>query len=553
MGRQCLPHNFVNKVNMKRLTRIVSLLVLLTLLFTFVLSLSSCGILSFFRSAGSEELLPKEVLRENIDSETDEDLNYVWQYLDRWQFPVFDKLKMKRIENLFRDVYYKEIPESYLIAKAVGGDFLENSYDTVDLSDSVAVSDALLTAFVDSIGDKYAYYRTGVQYDDYKDEMSGTKPSFYGIGVEVPQPVIKDGIPITSVLEGSPAETAGIIPGDRIIKVHKTVVDGMLFDEAVAEITNKSLSEILLTVKRGNKEIEISVTPDKSGAYDSYSKIGVTLSRPTVEDELLISKVIRNAPAYKAGLLKGDYIVALDGQKVHGLSIETITNKIKGESGTQITVTVRRGDTVTDITVTRGPVVTPTVDYWIEDGSIGYIAINSFKANTDEMFIEAVDYMTANNVSAIIYDVRNNGGGYLDSVVNMLDYIAKDGNTLVSFSNDYAKPEKAKDNHSLTIPSVILCNGASASASELFTVGMRDISESDGFPLTIVGQTTYGKFIMQNSYSFTDGSAVTLTVAYYYSPKGYEYNGEGITPNVTVKGADAQTEAAFEEAKKLVS
>ena len=81
---------------------------------------------------------------------------------------------------------------------------------------------------------------------------------------------------------------------------------------------------------------------------------------------------------------------------------------------------------------------------------------------------------------------------------------------------------------------------------------MRDISESDGFPLTIVGQTTYGKFIMQNSYSFTDGSAVTLTVAYYYSPKGDEYNGVGITPNVVVKGADAQTEAAFEEAKKLV-
>ena len=538
---------------MKRLTRIVSLLVLLTLLFTFVLSLTSCEAFSFLRNAGSESLLSKEALRENIDSETNEDLDYVWQYLDRWQFPVFDKLKMKRIENLFRDAYYKEVPESYAIAKTVGVDFLENSYDTIDLSDSVLVSDALLTAFVDSIGDRYAYYRTGVQYDDYKDEMSGTKPSFYGIGIEVPQPLIKDGIPVTSVLMGSPAEAAGIIAGDCIVKIHKTDVDGMLFDEAVAEITNKSLSEILLTVKRDSEEIEITVTPDKSGKYDSYSKIGVTLSRPTVEDALLISKVIRNAPAYKAGLLKGDYVVAIDGQPVSGLTIETITNKIKDESGTDVTVSVRRGETVIDITVTRGPVVTPTVDYWIEDESIGYIAINSFKANTDELFIEAVDYMTENGVRAIVYDVRNNGGGYLDSVVNMLDYIAKDGNTLVSFSNDYAKAEKAKDNHSLKIPSVVLCNGASASASELFTVGMRDISESDGFPLTIVGQTTYGKFIMQNSYSFTDGSAVTLTVAYYYSPKGDEYNGVGITPNVVVKGADAQTEAAFEEAKKLAT
>ena len=135
----------------------------------------------------------------------------------------------------------------------------------------------------------------------------------------------------------------------------------------------------------------------------------------------------------------------------------------------------------------------------------------------------------------------------------MLDYIAKDGTTIVSFSNDYAKAEKAKDGHSLNIPSVVLCNGASASAAELFTVGMRDIASSNGFPIAIVGQTTYGKFIMQNSYQFSDGSAVTFTVAYYYSPAGDEYEGVGITPTVIVSGTAEQEEAAIYEAKKLIS
>ena len=552
MGRLStrLPHNFVNKVNMKRLTRLISLLVLLTLLFTSALTLTSCSTNTLFGKAGTEEILPEETLRENMTGEKNKDLEYVWQYLDRWQFPLFDKAKIKKVEKLFRDNYYKELPSAFEIATVVGTDFLDNSYGEIDLTSSVLVSDAILTAFVDSVGDRYAYYRTSIQFEDYKDNMSGTKPSFYGIGIEVPQPLIKDGIPVSLVLENSPAEIAGILPGDLITAVHERSVIGTYFDDAVNEISGKNLKMIKLTVKRGEDFLDLTVSPDYSGSFDSYYKIGVTLARPVIENELVISKVIRNAPAYKAGLLDGDAIIAIDGQSVHGLSLETVTDRIKGESGTDVTVTVRRGEEVLDVTVTRGPVVTPTVDYWIIDG-IGYIEINSFKANTDEAFIEAVDYMTENEVKAIIYDVRNNGGGYLDSVVNMLDYIAKDGNTIVSFSNDYGKPEKAKDGHSLSIPSVILCNGASASAAELFTVGMRDIAASDGFAISIVGQTTYGKFIMQNSYSFTDGSAVTFTVAYYYSPVGDEYDGIGITPNLVVLGTAEQEEAAFDEAQKL--
>lgn len=438
---------------MKIITKkLLTLLVLLTLLISISLNIVSCT-----QEAGSDTIYSKETLYNNVTSETDKSLDFVWEYLDRWSFPVFDKGKVKRVEKLYRDHYYKEIPESFTIAKAVAFDFIENSYDKIDLSSVQKVSDALLTAFVAAIGDRYSFYRTNEQFEDYTTNMSG---SFVGIGVNV----------------------------------QTTLVGGGIF----------------------------------------------------------VSSPLRHSPAEKAGVLAEDIIIKIDGVLVSELGYEEAVSRIKGESGTDVIITVKRGEAELDITVTRGPVVEPTVDYYINDDGIGYIDINSFKKNTDEFFCEAIDYMKENNAKAIVYDVRDNGGGYLDTVVNMLDYIAPDGMTLVSFSNNYARPDKAKDGHSFLIPSVVLCNGASASAAELFTAGMRDISALGHFPVTIVGQKTYGKGIMQNSYTLSDGSALTLTVAYYYPPCGVHYDGEGIKPNVIISQKSAQLDGAFEEAKKLL-
>ena len=437
---------------MKIITKkFLSLLVLLTLIFSLSLNAVSCT-----SEAGSDTIFSKETLYNNVIAESDSSLDFVWEYLDRWSFPLFDKGKVKKVEKLYRDHYYKEFPESFTIAKAVALDFIENTYDKIDLSSVQKVSDAILTAFVATIGDKYSFYRTNEQYDDYKSNMSG---SFVGIGVNV----------------------------------QTTLVDGGIF----------------------------------------------------------VSSPLRNSPAEKAGVLANDIIIKIDGELVSELGYQEAVNKIKGKSGTDVVITVRRGENVLDITVTRGPVIELTVDYYITEDNIGYIDINSFKENTDELFCDAIDYMKENNVRAIVYDVRDNGGGYLSTVVNMLDYIAPDGMTLVSFSNDYGRPDKAKDGHSFFIPTVVLCNGATASAAELFTAGMRDISALGHFPITIVGQKTYGKGIMQNSYTLSDGSALTITVAYYYPPCGTHYDGEGITPRVIIPQKNAQLDGAFEEARKF--
>ena len=259
--------------------------------------------------------------------------------------------------------------------------------------------------------------------------------------------------------------------------------------------------------------------------------IGVNVVVGFVNDGILVLSPEKYSPADKAGVLANDLIIKIDGKVVAETTYTDAANMLKGEKGSEVVITVKRGEEILDITIERGPIVVPTVDYEIYDG-IGYIVINAFRANTDDFFIEAVDHMKENNVKAIIYDVRDNGGGYLDTVVNMLDYIAKDGTELVSFSNGYRSPIKANDDHSLSIPSVVICNKNSASASELFVQGMRDLGESGYFPVTVVGQKTYGKFVLQNTYTMTDGSAVTFTVAYYYSPLGKQFNGIGIEPDV---------------------
>ena len=137
----------------------------------------------------------------------------------------------------------------------------------------------------------------------------------------------------------------------------------------------------------------------------------------------------------------------------------------------------------------------------------------------------------------------------------MLSRIAPKGTTIVSFSNDYASEQKDKTNASISLPTVVLCNESTASAGELFTAAIRDFEALGFFDVTIVGQKTYGKGVMQNTYTFTDYSSITVTVAYYNPPSGENYDGIGITPDVTVQDGedgDAQLDTAYIEINKLI-
>ena len=422
--------------------------VLIVLALLLFLSLVGCN-------GGSEEIFSEEELLENAAEEKNDSLRYAYKYFDRWDLPVFNKSRIKSVEVLFRDNYYKDLPPSRALAEDALEIFLNDYYENVDLKSKSDVTAALIRSYVEAVGDPYSRYRTKEEYDSYKSEMSG---SFVGIGVGVVKSESGDGILIKTVVEGSPAEKSGILPEDVVISVDGVLVSEIGYDKALTRVRGKEGTTLTLTLLRSGEEITVTVT------------------RETVEDE--------------------------------------------------------------------------SVTYSLENG-IGYVKISSFKANTDEMFEDAIEYMVKNGARGIIYDLRSNSGGYLISVEKMLDRIAPEGIELVSFSNGYGKPYKSKTEDSLSLPSVVIINENTASAAELFAAGMRDLSKMGHFDAKTVGVTSHGKGVMQSSYTMIDGSALTLTVAYYNPPLGENYDGVGVIPDRTVALdglSSAQRDAAYKSA-----
>lgn len=288
----------------------------------------------------------------------------------------------------------------------------------------------------------------------------------------------------------------------------------------------------------------------------TFYGIGVLVTKGD-GDCISVKEVYEGGGAEAAGILAGDVIVAVAGKEISEIGYESAVNLIRGEENTKVSVTVERAGARIDFSVERRKVVEKSVSYSIDENKIGYIKISSFKDNTDEMFCEAVDALTEQGAVGIIYDLRANPGGYLSSVISALSYIAPDGTTIVSFSDNYARPKKDSNPHELKLPAVVICDGGTASAGELFTAAMRDFDRELGYiEVTVVGEKTYGKGIMQTTVTLRDGSTVTLTVAYYNPPSGVNYHGEGIIPDVEItpiNGTDAQLSAAYLEIYKLIN
>ncbi len=291
---------------------------------------------------------------------------------------------------------------------------------------------------------------------------------------------------------------------------------------------------------------------DMSG---SFYGIGVVITYSYIDLTITVNEVYSGSGAEEAGIKPGDIIKKVNGVSVEEIGYDKAVNEIRGELNTRVNITVDRDGSELSFDVTRKKVVEQSVSYSLDENKIGYVKITSFKSNTFNQFKEAIHYMEDNGAIGIIYDLRSNPGGYLSSVVDVLSYIAPKNTTIVSFTHDYAKAQKDNNSHSLSLPSVVICNEATASAGELFTAAMRDFDETlHLFEVTTVGQKTYGKGVMQNTYAFTDDSAITLTVAYYNPPCGINYDGIGIKPDVQVPEldtGDAQLDAAYSEITKL--
>ncbi len=299
-------------------------------------------------------------------------------------------------------------------------------------------------------------------------------------------------------------------------------------------------------------------TAEEYEVYDgdmegTYVGIGVTVEYSYAEGTMTVTLVNAGGPAEEAGILPGDIIYKIDGELVSDLGYTGTVRKIRGKENTEVTVTVLRDGKELSFTMVRRSFTEETVTYEINEDKIAYIRITQFKANTGEQFVAAMDGITAAGARAVIFDMRANPGGYLSSVIEAIDVLAPKGETIVSFG-DYAAPVTSSSDKQLTIPAVVLCNGYTASAGELFTAALRDYARLSENPLdvTIIGTTTYKKGVMQTTYTLSDRSTVTLTISVYNPPSGVNYDGVGITPDVVVENTDDGVDRQLAEAYRVL-
>ena len=281
-----------------------------------------------------------------------------------------------------------------------------------------------------------------------------------------------------------------------------------------------------------------SLQEETSGEYVG---IGAVV---TQDADMVISVVrpIKGSPAEEAGIMAEDIIVEIDGEDVQGQDLNVVVKKIRGEEGSVAKVKVYR-KSVSDyieFDVKRRVVENYSVSNEMLEDNIGYIQIEQFYENTGKEFKDAMEQCQKDGAKGIIIDLRDNPGGLLNVVVDMCDYIME-GVTIVSTKdkNGTVLSEfKAEDGKETDIPMVVLINGNSASASEIFSGAMKDTGKAK-----LVGTTTFGKGIVQSVIPLEDGSAIKLTVAKYFTPNGNDIHEIGVAPDYVVELKDGKTTA----------
>ena len=279
-----------------------------------------------------------------------------------------------------------------------------------------------------------------------------------------------------------------------------------------------------------------------------YSGIGAVLSQDLKSGVITLVQIYEDSPADKAGLKDEDILTKVGTLDVTGMDLSEVVTYIKGEKGTEVELTVLRGEDADEVTVTavRDTVEAQTVEYEMLEDQIGYLAVSEFDSVTYGQYEEALEALSDQGMEGLVVDLRNNPGGNLNTVCDMLDLVLPEG-TIVYMEDKEGKRQtySSDDAHQLDVPMAVLVNGNSASASEIYAGAIQDHEAG-----TIVGTQTYGKGVVQQIFDLGDGTSVKLTIAEYFTPKGRSINGEGVTPDLEVEyepDEDAVKENKYKE------
>lgn len=329
----------------------------------------------------------------------------------------------------------------------------------------------------------------------------------------------------------------------------KANFDGSLSDQALIDGANKGLvdaAEDQYTLYL-NAAAAASFADDLAGSIGGGigAEIGLRSGKVTV------TRVLKDNPAIKAGLLAGDTVTAINNESTDGMTVEQAVAKIRGDEGTTVKLTIVRDGQAKDFSVTRAIINNPSVYSSVADG-IGSITISRFDSETASLARATAQDFIKQGVKGIILDLRDNGGGYVDAAQDVAGLWLEDKVVVTERTNGVVTSTLKSGSNALLkgIPTVVLVNSDSASASEIVAGAMQDYKAAK-----LVGQKTFGKGSVQKLIELPAGAELKVTVAKWYTPNGKNINQQGITPDVTATytqsdadaGKDPQMDAARKE------
>ena len=337
---------------------------------------------------------------------------------------------------------------------------------------------------------------------------------------------------------------------DEVYNKLANYYDGEIVQSKIVEGAKKGLTDALGDVYTVYMDAEEA----KEFEDDLHGNVGagIGVEMGLRDGYVRVLRTLPDNPARKAGILAGDILYKVDGEEVYSLSTEEISKKVRGEEGTEVEVTVIRDGEEKSFKMKREVInnVSAYVDY---DGSTAIVTVTRFDEDTGTMVQKFAKEFEKNGVKKVILDLRGNGGGYVNAAKDLLS-LWINGDTILVQKSKHSDDKKTTSDANKAILSdmktVVLVNGSTASASEIVAGALQDYEKA-----TVVGETTYGKGVVQNLFDFNDGSKLKVTTASWYTPKERSINKTGIEPDVKVERSyediNAMRDPQMDKAKKL--
>ena len=287
-----------------------------------------------------------------------------------------------------------------------------------------------------------------------------------------------------------------------------------------------------------NDEYSEYITKEEMEEYmedttGKYVGIGIYIANNTKTNQIVVLMPMKESPAEEAGIKSGDIITKIDGVAYTGEELNKASSALKSKEGTKAKIEILRDGETINLEVERRKIKVNHIETEVLESQIGYMEISTFDEGCYDEFKQKWEELKAKNITSLIIDLRNNGGGIVDEATNIADLmVEKDRTLLITASkNKEEHITKAKEEKNINIPIVVLVNENTASASEILTAAVRENNEN----VKIIGTTTYGKGVIQTIYKLTDGSGIKLTTNAYYTPNHNEINKVGIKPDIEVE------------------